>query len=105
ERAGISTGTTKGFDAQREREAMRSRLGAWLLLNEFVHDLTRAPRSASLVELRSVSKELGKRCHELVVHLRARHAELYAHLATELEPLLDEETRDVCAEDLGRIDT
>ena len=105
ERAGVSVGTAKELDPEREREALRSRFGAWLLLLEFVHDLTRPPRSPSLLELRSVSKELAKRCHELVVHLRARHAELYAHLADELEPLLDEERRELRAEDLGRIDT
>ncbi len=97
--------TGGGGDAGAQREQLRLQLGAWLLLLEFVHDLERAPRTPTLVALRAVPKELARRCHELVVRLRAGHAEAYARLAGELEMTVDDEARDVRAEDLGRIDT
>ena len=101
----VMPAVTRDFHAGVERDALRLGFGAWLLLLEFVHDLTRVPKSASLVALRSVPAELVKRCHALVVFLRTRHAEPYARMASELEALVDEEIRDVRAEDLGRIDT
>lgn len=94
-----------GFEPASARNALRDGFGAWLLLLEFVHDLERPPRTARLIELRAVPKELVKRCHEVVLHLRQKHPEQYAQLANELEPLVDEETQEVRAEELGRIDT
>ena len=94
-----------GSDAPQRRDHLRKSFGAWLLLLEFVHDLQRAPKMPTLVELTRVPSELVKRSHLLVIHLRARHPEQYVSLATELEALVEEEKKDITAAELGRIDT
>jgi len=101
-----AVGAARGdFTAEGQRDHLRKCFGAWLLLLEFVHDLARVPKTASLAALKSVPFELVKRSHALVIHLRARHPEQYANLATELEGLVEEEIKDITAAELGRIDT
>ena len=87
------------------RESIQQQMLSWALCVEFAHDLKREPKDAILIPLKKLPSGVVQASRALAAHLRKAHPDVYARAADEFEDLLEIETRDATAEDLGPIDT
>lgn len=84
---------------------LRGKLGRYLLINEFRHDLQcGAPGSIGMVPAAALKehREFGMK---VLDHLRSRHADAFQRLADAVEEDFGLATSGITAADLGRIDT
>ena len=77
----------------------------WLLCVEYVQDLHRSPQILELQPLINLAKPLLDNCQLLIDYLRQSHPLIYIEQAEYGESRLEEEFKNLRAEDLGKIDT
>ena len=77
----------------------------WLLCVEYVQDLNCSPRLSELQPLIKLTKPLLKNCYKLIADLRQSRSSIYIEQAEYGESRLEEEFKNLRAEDLGKIDT
>ncbi|MEB3123916.1 MAG: BREX-6 system phosphatase PglZ [Snowella sp.] len=77
----------------------------WLLCVEYVQDLHRSPQILELQPLINLAKPLLENCQALIDYLRQSHPSIYIEQAEYGESRLEEEFKNLRAEDLGKIDT
>lgn len=78
---------------------------SWALCVEYVDDLKREPVDERLKVVKSFPRPVVDTCHEILNHLRERHAAFYQRAADETEARFDHEEITVTGEELGKVDT
>ncbi len=89
-----------------EREKLQLDMFSWALCVEFVHDLKRDPKGAFLLPLKRLPEGVVDASRTLAVHLRKTYPDRYVREADRIESeLLEQESKQATAADLGRVDT